>query len=257
LFQGLAKVLSQREVMPGIYLMQIHCAGIADVSRPGQFVMISCGMDSGRLLRRPISINRVLKDHLDLLFAVVGEGTNWLATRKPGETVDVLGPLGNGFTIQPDARNILLVAGGMGLAPLFYLNETAIQGGLSTTLLIGAKSSPLVLPRNLLPQNVKCLVTTEDGSEGKKGMITSLILEHARTVDQIFICGPLPMYRAIESDFPAWFKEKPVQVSLEARMGCGLGFCYSCTIKTHQGLKQVCKDGPVFNLADVIWDELI
>jgi dihydroorotate dehydrogenase electron transfer subunit len=256
LFQGLAKILSRQEVMPGIYLMQIHCAEIASVSKPGQFVMISCGTDSGRLLRRPISINRVLKDRVDFLFAAVGDGTNWLAMRKPGETIDVLGPLGNAFTIQTDTRNILVVAGGMGIAPLCFLMETAIQRGLSVTLLMGAKSSLLVPPLNLLPQDVKCLVTTEDGSEGKKGMVISLISEYARWADQIFVCGPLPMYRAIQSNSTAWYKEKSVQVSLEVRMGCGLGFCYACTIKTHQGLKQVCKDGPVFNLAEVIWDEL-
>jgi dihydroorotate dehydrogenase electron transfer subunit len=255
LFQGLTKVLSQVEVRPGIHLLQINCAEIAGISSPGQFVMISCGMDSGRLLRRPISINRVVENRVDFLFAQIGAGTNWLAQRKAGDLIDILGPLGNGFSIRPETRNLLLVAGGMGIAPLCFLAER-VDSSQSVTMLIGAKTSSLVLPEEYLPECVNQIIATEDGSKGKKGMVTSLIPEQAGLADQIFVCGPLQMYQAINNKYLSWFKEKPVQVSLEVRMGCGLGFCYACTIKTYQGLKQVCKDGPIFNLEDVIWNEM-
>jgi dihydroorotate dehydrogenase electron transfer subunit len=256
LFQGLARILAQNEIMPGIYLLEIESSDIAAAAKPGQFVMISCDSGSGRLLRRPISINLVKNDVVTFLYAAIGEGTKWLAQRKPGESLDLLGPLGNGFSIDPESHNILLVAGGMGIAPLCWTAQIALKQGKSVKLLIGAKNSSLVFPQALLPESIETLIMTEDGSTGKKGMITALLPEQTRSVDQIFICGPLPMYKAINRDFLPLLKGKTVQVSLEVRMACGLGFCYACTIKTRQGLKQVCKDGPVFNLEDIIWDEL-
>jgi dihydroorotate dehydrogenase electron transfer subunit len=256
LFQGLAAVISQKELMPRIHLLTIEAPGITAAALPGQFIMITCDSANKRLLRRPISINRVEGSKVDLLYAVIGEGTDWLSLRRAGEQIDILGPMGNGFSIASKPANLLLVAGGMGIAPLCFLAQNALDGGHSVKLLIGAKTSTLVLPKRYLPPGVTTLIATEDGSEGQQGLVTSLLEEQAGWAESIAICGPLPMYKAIYKKYAACLKGKPVEVSLEVRMGCGLGFCYACTINTRGGLKQVCKDGPVFNLKDVIWDEL-
>jgi dihydroorotate dehydrogenase electron transfer subunit len=256
LYQGKVKIISQKEVMPGIFLLQVEAPEIAGTSGPGQFVMLVCDSGSERLLRRPISINGVEGSRLSLLYAIIGEGTKWLSQRKAGEMLDVLGPMGNGFTIYPESHDLLLVAGGLGIAPLGFLAASAAAQGKSVKLLTGAKTASLVIPENFLPGGITRLIATEDGSIGVKGMVTGLLSDHTESVDQIFICGPLPMYRAININYLACLKGKPVQVSLEVRMACGLGFCYACTVKTRQGLKQVCKDGPVFDLEEVIWDEL-
>jgi dihydroorotate dehydrogenase electron transfer subunit len=249
-------IISQKEIMPGIFLLQIESPDISSVAKPGQFVMIACNSGSDRLLRRPVSINMVEDNKVTFLYAALGEGTKWLARCKAGDKIDLLGPMGNGFSIDSNSQNILLAAGGMGIAPLCWTARSAINQGKSVKLLIGAKNSSLLFPQHLLPHGIETHIITEDGSAGKKGMATTLLPEQAKWADQIFICGPLPMYHAINKNYLACLKDKPVQVSLEIRMGCGLGFCYACTIKTLQGLKQVCKDGPVFNFEDIIWDEL-
>jgi dihydroorotate dehydrogenase electron transfer subunit len=256
LFQGLTRIVSQTEVMPGIFLLQVEAADIAARSRPGQFVMISCDSGCARLLRRPISIHRVEENRVYFLYAAVGEGTEWLSGRLSGEHIDILGPMGNGFTIDAQSKNILLVAGGMGVAPLCFLAEQVVKQGKSVKVLEGAKTASMLLLDSYLPEGVERIITTEDGSAGTQGMVTNLLTEQAKWAGQIFCCGPLPMYRSIHKNYLNCLKDKLMQVSLEVRMGCGLGFCYACTIKTQKGLKQVCKDGPVFNFEVVIWDEL-
>jgi dihydroorotate dehydrogenase electron transfer subunit len=145
-----------------------------------------------------------------------------------------------------------MIAGGIGIAPLVFLADEAIKQGLSVTLLYGAVSATQLYPH--LPDGVKATYATEDGSAGKKGMITDLLPEFIEESDQIFACGPLPMYRAMARILE--LKYNPIQISLEVRMGCGLGVCYGCTVKTKNGLKQVCQDGPIFELNDILWAEL-
>jgi dihydroorotate dehydrogenase electron transfer subunit len=256
LYQELAPIISNQEVLPGIFRLILKSARMAADARPGQFVMISSDYGQERLLRRPISLHSVRQDELHFLFARIGSGTEWLSKRQPGEKLDVLGPAGNGFSLVPDSRNLLLVAGGMGIAPLVYLAESAVQSGQSVRMLAGAKNAQLLLSNDSIPSGVEYITATEDGSHGHKGFVTGPLGMHSSWADQIFICGPQPMYQAIVKNRQALLSQKPVQVSLEVRMGCGMGICYSCTIKTVQGLKQVCKDGPVFNLEDVNWDEL-
>ena len=118
---------------------------------------------------------------------------------------------------------------------------------------MGALTANQLCPRDLLPPEAKCLVTTDDGTAGVKGLVTNYIPDHIDWADQIFACGPVPMYRAMSAQN---LEIKPTQISLEMRMGCGLGTCYSCSLKTKSGLKQVCQDGPVFDLADILWDKL-
>lgn len=246
--QVLATVISNVEVMPDTFLMWLECIGITQEVQPGQFVMVRCGEET--VLRRPLSIHQIEDDRFALLYAIIGKGTQWLAACRPGEEVDVFGPLGNGFTIYPESKNLLLVAGGMGIAPLMFLGDRAAAEGRNLTMLYGTANNG----RYALPAEVRDVAATEDGSVGHRGMVTELIPHYMDEADQVFACGPLPMLRSI-ANMPE-LKNRPVQVSLEMRMGCGMGTCYACTIKTRQGLKQVCKDGPVFELNDIIWEEI-
>ena len=159
--QVLAEVIESREVASGLYLMWLGAAGIAGGAKPGQFVMVRCGEGNELILRRPISIHRTgqEKGRLALLFQVVGQGTGWLAQRQAGEKIDLFGPLGNGFSVPPAASNRLLVAGGIGLAPLCFLAEQALSQGCPVTLLYGTASKERY-PEALLPAGLKVVATT-------------------------------------------------------------------------------------------------
>ena len=250
--QTLATIISNDEIIPGTHLVWLESPETATTARPGQFVMVGCGEDT--LLRRPLSVHQVDGEKLAILFAAVGKGTNWLARRKTGDKIDLFGPLGNSYTINPSATNLLLVAGGIGIAPLRYLADEATKQGREVTLLLGAHSESQLYPERLLPSGIKTLLVTNNGTAGKKGMVTDLLTEQVNRADQILACGPLPMYQTM-AQMPE-LSNKSVQVSLEIVMACGVGACYGCTIKTSNGLKQVCKDGPVFNLNDILWEEL-
>jgi dihydroorotate dehydrogenase electron transfer subunit len=253
LIQELAKVSANTEPMSGAHLLWLEAPQIAKQARPGKFVMVSCGEKGEYQLRRPLSIHQREGDKIALLFNVVGGGTEWLSQRKPGDKLDLLGPLGNGFSIRPDSKKLLMIAGGIGIAPLRFLADEADRRGLSVTLLYGTPTAAQLYPSKLLPK-VRLVTATEDGSAGRKGMITDFLPEYIGWADQLFACGPLAMYQTMAG--MKELKAKPVQISLEVRMGCGLGICFGCTVKTKKGLKQVCKDGPVFELNDVLWQEL-
>lgn len=256
-----AAVVSALEVMPENYIIWLEAPEIAVGARPGQFLMVGCGEDT--VLPRPFSVHRADNNRIAILFNIVGKGTRWLSLRKKGDTLNIFGPLGNGFTIDPDARNLLIVAGGIGIAPLCFLAERAAAAGKKVTLLIGARSAgclfPVSSPQSLydggmLPSNICVITATDDGSEGCRGPVTGLVPAYAEGIDQIFACGPLAMYRTM-AQMPE-LKGKFVQISLEITMGCGTGVCYGCTIRTKNGLKQVCTDGPVFDIGEVEWGEL-
>lgn len=249
-----AAVITSDEIISGVYLIRLGCPPLDPPARPGQFVMVRCGEGTEYQLRRPLSIHQLDGERLALLFNVVGKGTRWLSQCQAGEKLDLLGALGNGYEIYPDSRNLLLVAGGIGIAPLVFLAGEAIRRGKEITLLLGAATAGQLYPSRLLPAGVRLVTATEDGSGGEKGMITDLLPDFAGGADQVFACGPLPMYKTM-ARMPE-LKDKPVQISLEVRMGCGLGICYGCTVKTREGLRQVCKDGPIFNLDEVLWDKL-
>lgn len=255
--------------------MRLKAPEIAALSKPGQFLMISCGTDT--LLRRPISVHSVNGTGVDLLYATTeienylrsvertggadiqtakGAGTRWLSSLKSGDSLELIGPAGNGFYIDPSAQDILLVAGGIGIAPLKFLAETAISLGKKVTMAIGARTATGLYPINGLPASIELLLATEDGSMGKKAMVIDLIPDYFTRVDQVFACGPKAMYEALTYSLDERDVKNPVQVSLEVRMGCGTGVCYSCGIRTRQGMKRVCKEGPVFNIRDIIWQEV-
>jgi dihydroorotate dehydrogenase electron transfer subunit len=253
-----ASIISNRNITADFYLMWLEAAEIAAEAKPGQFLMVRCGKEL--ILPRPFSIHQRNGNQIALLFTVVGKGTAWLAQRRAGDKVDVFGPLGNGFTIQPTTKTILLVAGGIGLAPLVFLAEVARKKNVNIELIIGGPTKGYLLPVEMLFPSTTILYesitkVTEDGSVGKRGIVTDALEFYADYKDtQIFACGPLPMYQTMAR--MSSLKDKPVQISLEVRMGCGLGVCYGCTVKTKTGLKQVCKDGPVFDLDDILWAEL-
>ena len=250
-----ARIASNTEVLPDIYLLQAKAPEIAALAYPGQYVMVRCGEGYDMPLRRPLGIHRISKDGISLLYTIIGRGTGWLSQRKAGELVDLFGPLGKGFEIYPSSRNLLLVAGGVGIAPLVALAEHAIARGLKVKLVIGEKNAAKIYPERLLPSGIKPVVATEDGSLGQKGMVTDILPKLIPAADQIFVCGPLPMYQAI-AKMGSKLGDKPTQVLLETVMGCGVGACLSCSIETRQGRKLVCKDGPVFEFGDIIWDKM-
>ena len=273
-------VKSNRELLsyPGAkyYLMQIKAPEIAEASRPGQFLMVKCG--NTVLLRRPLSVHSVTKSgEVHLLFAVPdmlakentlkldrvsetpfnkGKGTLWLSELRKQDELNLVGPLGNGFSIDSKAQNLLLVAGGIGIAPLKFLAQKALEQKKSIRLLIGARSKSGIYPQELLPAGATSVFSTEDGSFGRKAKVTELIPEHINWADQVFACGPEAMYQEINVQFDKLKIEEPIQVSLEVRMGCGIGACYGCGINTRRGMERVCKDGPVFNISDIIWQEV-
>jgi len=187
---------------------------------------------------------------VSLLFGVVGRGTEWLARRQPGDELDVLGPLGRGYSVAPTSRRLLLVAGGVGVAPLVMLADEAVAKGLTVTLAMGAATAAAVYPSRLLPPEVECLVATEDGSLGREGLVTDLLAEPLAWADQVFACGPRGMIAALRR-LPRRPGAAPIQVSLEERMGCGVGVCFGCVVETRQGLERVCQDGPVFTLDEL------
>lgn len=214
--------------------------------------MVRTGEGYDPLLRRPLSIHRVAPlsspSQLALLFTVVGRGTKWLAQRKRGDIIDLLGPLGNGFEIK--SRDLLLVAGGIGIAPLVALAERGLAEGSQVTLLLGVPTKAQLYPSHLLPAEVKPFSSTEDGSAGRKGLVTDLLADFAAEAGQIFACGPLSMYNVMASQDA--LQGKSVQVSMEVRMGCGFGACYGCALETKRGLRLVCKDGPIFELGELL-----
>jgi dihydroorotate dehydrogenase electron transfer subunit len=250
-----ARITSNARILPNIYLMSVKAPEMAGQAYPGQYVMVRCGEGYDMPLRRPLGIHRISKEGISLLYTVVGRGTEWLSQRKSGEHVDLFGPLGKGFEIYPSSRKLLLVAGGVGIAPLVALAEHAIANGFKVRLVVGEQNAAKIYPERLLPSGIKPVITTEDGSLGQKGVVTDVLPQYISQADQVFVCGPLPMYRAI-AKMGRKLENKPTQVLLETVLGCGVGACLSCSVETKSGRKLVCKDGPVFEFGDILWDKM-
>ena len=265
------KILSRKEVAPNIYLMKLKAPEIVQDALPGQFIHIKCSKDNYPLLRRPLSIHRIDKEkgEIYILFQVVGEGTKLLAQRKVGDNLDILGPIGNGFNIYPESKKIMIVGGGIGVAPLLALCEESIRKGKEVRVFIGALKKELVIgEENFRKLGAKVDVATDDGSYKYKGLVTDLLegsIREGWLADQIFACGPKPMLRKIvEISLDAHID---CQVSLEERMGCGIGACLGCVCKikvkeknNNQNqikyiYKRVCVDGPIFEGSEVVWDD--
>lgn len=221
---------------------------------PGQFVEIRVDGSPSTFLRRPISINFVDTEanELWLLMAAVGDGTRCLAQLQPGAMLNCLLPLGNGFTMPQSAdERILLIGGGVGVAPLLYMGAQMREMGCEPTFLLGAKTAHDLLMLDTFKKYGRVYVTTEDGSEGEKGFVTNHTLLQKELFIRIATCGPTPMMKAVA----CYARQADVEceVSLENLMACGLGACLCCVEKTTEGNLCVCKDGPVFNIRKLLW----
>ncbi len=264
------KILSRKEVAPNIYLMKLKAPEIVQDALPGQFIHIKCSTDNYPLLRRPLSIHRIDKEKggIYILFQVVGEGTKLLAQKEVGDNLDILGPIGNGFNIYPESKKIIIIGGGIGVAPLLVLCEESTRQGKEVRVLIGALKKELVIgEENFRKLGVKVDVATDDGSYKHKGLVTDLleatIIKEGWLADQIFACGPKPMLRRIAEI--TLNRNIDYQVSLEERMGCGIGACLGCVCKVKTKdkkedkvkyeYKRVCVDGPIFEGSEVVWDD--
>ena len=223
---------------------------------PGQFVEIRVDGSPTTFLRRPISINFVDTEanELWLLVAVVGDGTRQLSRLQKGDTLNCLLPLGNGFTMpQKQAERILLVGGGVGVAPLLYMGAQMKKMGCEPTFLLGARTAKDLLMLDVFRKYGRVCVTTEDGSEGEKGFVTNHSLLQKEQFDRIATCGPTPMMKAVAHY--ARQANTECEASLENLMACGLGACLCCVEKTTEGNLCVCKEGPVFNIRRLLWQD--
>lgn len=220
----------------------------------GQFVEVRVDQSPTTFLRRPISINFVNREQneLWLLVAAVGDGTRRLAALKAGDALNCVLPLGNGFTMPTKAdERLLLVGGGVGVAPLLYMGAEMKRMGCEPTFLLGARSAKDLLMLDEFRQYGRVFVTTEDGSEGERGFVTNHSLLSQEQFDRIATCGPKPMMVAV-ARYAAKVSVE-CEVSLENMMACGLGACLCCVEKTTEGNLCVCKEGPVFNTKRLLW----
>lgn len=221
---------------------------------PGQFVEVRVDGSNTTFLRRPISINNVdyANNELHLLIATIGDGTRKLATLSEGDTVNIVLPLGNGFTMPESAdKKHLLIGGGVGVAPLLYLGHKIKEMGGQPTFLLGARTKNDLLILDKFREVGEVYITTEDGSEGEKGFVTNHSVLTTQQFDMISTCGPKPMMMAV-----AKCAEKlgvNCEVSLENKMACGVGACLCCVEDTLDGHVCVCKDGPVINTKKLKW----
>ena len=245
-------ILSQREVAPNIYQAWIQNKDLAEQAKPGQFLHIQCGDAVSMPLRRPISICDVQGENLCFIYEVKGRGTKALSENTG--TLDILGPVGNGFTISPDTyHNPAVVGGGIGVYPMLYLTKQL--SGASAYL--GFRNKSLVTLEDEFKSAASYLsVSTDDGSYGNYGFALDCLKKDFadKQFDIIYACGPKGMLRAVQ----AFAKEAgvPCQISLEERMGCGIGACLTCSCETHEEgagkYKRVCRNGPVFWAEEVV-----
>lgn len=256
----IAKIISQKELEKGCFRMAIEAPSAAKAARPGQFIHIRCGGSKDPLLRRPISIHKINKKSVEILYNVVGKGTTILSAKKAGDEIDIMGPLGNGFKIYKGSKSIrLLVAGGMGVAPLVALAEELAKEKSSAKKIavLGAKTCRHILcEKEFKKLGVEVHIATEDGSMGKKCFATDIAKEIMSSRKYkwsevcIYAAGPMPMIKALSILMEGCSLES--QALLEEKMACGLGACLGCVVDTQAGYKRVCKDGPVFGLCDVV-----
>jgi len=250
-----ARIVAKEEIAPGIFRITLFAPAVAREAQPGQFVHVCCGEHQSYILRRPFSIHRVVgADAFDILVREVGEGTKWLASRRPKDSVDLIGPLGRGFNVDGDFSRAMIVAGGMGIAPMVFLAGKIAENKVKVYTVMGAAGRTQLLDfMDLKRLTRRIAVATEDGSQGHKGLVTDILSKEIEESgpERIFACGPAAMLRPV-----AGISRRfgiPCQVSLEARMACGVGACLGCAIEAREGYVKVCSDGPVFSADELGW----
>ena len=249
------EVLANERVAEGVGLLVLRSPRIAAAVAPGQFVHLRIAAGADFLLRRPFSVYRAHGDTIELLYQVLGRGTRELADRVRGDVMDAIGPLGRGWDVPEDAAHVLLVAGGLGAAPLGMLAERLAARGVAVSVAQGAPCAERLVARDLFESVARRVeVATDDGSAGEPGFVT--VVSHRLLVtdrpDVVCVCGPEVMARAVAAQ--AAEAGVPCRVSLERLMACGIGACLSCVVTTVDGRKRACVDGPVFDAEEVCWD---
>lgn len=244
------KVLNNVEVARETFLISIDCELMP--SKPGQFVMVLIRSRHDPFLRRPFAVLRSKGSVVELLYKITGDGTRLLAQTIPGETLRVLGPLGNGFSYPSENENVLYIAGGTGLPPILSMAEELKRGAM----IFGARTGtdiPLLSRMDTIP-GIDVSICTEDGSVGYKGVATDILTEKAHCISSpliIYSCGPKAMLRTV-SEYARTIGAR-CEVSLEEYMSCGFGVCSGCVVPTVKGNLRVCKEGPVFDSSCLMW----
>ncbi len=258
------EVIENSEICPGYFRMRIACGQVFQSALPGQFVMIRIHGQTMPLLSRPFSIHDVIMPDsgvmaFDLLYKIVGAGTKKFSLIRPGDQIDILGPLGNGFSTQGDYERVYMVAGGIGIAPFVYLGRHLMSKGLQSrqiTLFIGGRTSGDLLCLGMFEgMGIDIQISTDDGSAGQRSLITKPLEEafaQARP-NAIFACGPIPMLREVMK----LSKQNGLacQVSIETMMACGMGACLGCAVeqsKSQNAYLHACMDGPVFDAGSIV-----
>lgn len=254
-----SEVLSVEPIMGDAVLLTVTApSAVLSHLQPGQFFNIVTRFSGSfdPLLRRPYSVYRSHGDPSALTFLVrpFGRGSAWLAERLPGERLGMLGPLGNSFSIPNRAQRLLMIGGGVGVAPLVMLSDEAAAKNLDVVFVMGAANETGLLAASELTDRVEYLVATDDGSRGHHGLATEVVRDFVQWADQIYACGPEPMYRTLRAVVePLRINRKPsVQISVERGMACGLGACLGCVVETTHGMIASCVKGPVFELDEII-----
>jgi dihydroorotate dehydrogenase electron transfer subunit len=234
-------------------LMKFHHEQTLPAMEPGQFIQVRVDGSPNTYLRRPISINFVdtEKNQLWLLIQLVGDGTKTLAATPIGNKVNMILPLGNRFSKPEASDRVLLVGGGVGVAPLLMLGKEIMEMGLEVTFLLGARSSKDLLELDEFSKYGQVYTTTEDASAGEKGFVTQHSILNEQAFTKIYTCGPKPMMQAVSNY--ASKKNIECEVSLENSMACGIGACLCCVEDTVDGHVCTCTTGPVFNIKKLKW----
>lgn len=255
--QELMVVTKHQEIAEHIFQLTLQGELVSEMGNPGQFVHLKVTEAASPLLRRPISISEINKEkkQFTMIYRAEGAGTQLLSKKKVEDVVDVLGPLGNGFPIDQitSSETALLVGGGIGVPPLLELSTQLVAKGVMVQHVLGFQSKNAVFLEEEFSALGKTIITTDDGSYGYQGFVTDAIKDHELQFDTMFTCGPTPMLKALER----LHAHKPLFLSLEERMGCGIGACFACVCHTGDdptgtSYKKVCSDGPVFKAGEVV-----
>ncbi len=255
-------VSSHNEVAPGYFRLVLKDKELAELSQPGQFIMLEVTNTYEPFLRRPMSIERIFSDSISILYKVVGKGTKLLSTISIGEIINVQGPLGNSFPIDPNVKEYLLVGGGIGIAPFPALAEKIIRThGGNIQVIIGAKNHPQVLcERDFREMGCKVYVATEDGSYGEKGLVTDILENlNINSPVTVYTCGPIRMIKKVHQICEQ--RDWVCYASLEANMACGIGVCLGCVVPVkfvveNEMMARVCKEGPIFDTRVIQWEKI-
>lgn len=239
-----ALILSNVEIARDIWKMDLETPQARDV-KPGQFVMVEV---PGYFLRRPISVSDTNGNTLTLIYKIMGKGTDLMTTLKPGESLNLVGPLGQGFPVVGSVDAVLLIGGGVGTPPLVKTAKAWLEKGKKVDVVLGFNTAADVFGLDEFAQlGIDALIATMDGSMGTKGTVLDAIKEKGITTEFVQACGPLPMLKAVQNTYSKGY------ISLEARMGCGIGVCMGCVVTDNGGeLLRVCKNGPVFPIGKVV-----